>query len=76
MVVSLILGYNIIDYKLVKMKLYGVSLAVAALLGYVNALNVKAYSGTGDMAFEFNAADVYSQEGRFINAKGEPIVLS
>jgi hypothetical protein len=30
------------------MKFYGVSLAVAALLGYVDALNVKAYQGTGD----------------------------
>jgi hypothetical protein len=55
-----------------------ISLAVAALLGMVDALNIKAYQGIGDQAIaeNYNAAEAYSESNRYIDAKGQPIILS
>jgi hypothetical protein len=55
-----------------------ISLAVAALLGLVEGLNIKAYQGIGDqvIADNYNSAEVLSEANRFVNAKGEPIILA
>lgn len=55
-----------------------VSLAVCLLLGGSSALNIKLHTGTGDKAVSesFNAAEVMSQANRFINSKGEAIILA
>lgn len=58
------------------MKFIKVSLAALALLGYVDALNIKSYQGTGDQAIADAHVDAYSEAGRYINAKGEPIILN
>ena len=58
------------------MKFNKISFAALALLGYVDALNIKSYQGIGDQAIADANVDAYSEAGRFINAKGEPIILS
>jgi hypothetical protein len=69
--------YNIYFYnKLdkIKMKFTKISFAALALLGYVDALNIKAYQGIGDMAISESEANIEAH--RYINSKGEPINLS
>lgn len=54
------------------MKFNKVSLAALALLGYVDALNIKSYQGLGDKI----EADSNIEAHRYINSRGEPINLS
>jgi len=58
------------------MKFIQVSIATLALLGYIEALNIKSYQGMGDQALANANVDAYAEAGRYINAKGEPIILS
>lgn len=58
------------------MKLIKISLAALALLGYVDALNIKSYQGIGDQAVADANVNAYSEANRYINARGEPIILS
>jgi hypothetical protein len=58
------------------MKFIKISLAALALLGYVDALNIKSYQGIGDMAVADANVDAYSEANRYINSRGEPIILS
>ena len=55
-----------------------VSLAILALLGYVQAVNIKADIGMGEGTdlSELAGVDAYSEANRFYNAKGEAIILS
>ena len=57
------------------MKFIKVSLATLALLGHISALNIKAYQGLGDQISADSTVDANSEVGRFINSKGEPIIL-
>jgi hypothetical protein len=69
----IIFFYNKLDKN---MKFIKVSFATLALLGYVDALNIKSYQGIGDKIDNASNLDVFSEAHRYINAKGEPIVLA
>lgn len=58
------------------MKFTKVSLAALALLGYVDATNIKSYQGIGDKVEADANVNAYTEAHRYINSKGEPIILS
>lgn len=58
------------------MKFMKVSLPILALLGYVDALNIKSYQGIGDKVDADSNLEAFSEAHRYINAKGEPINLA
>ena len=58
------------------MKFMKVSLAVLALVGGIDAMNIRLQQGMGSDVKADTNADHRVEAGRFINSKGESIILA
>ena len=53
-----------------------ISLAVAALLGYVSAVHVKVNAGNGETLSSLASVDIMYEPNRFMVGDGQPIILA
>ena len=58
------------------MKFTKVSIAVAALLGYISAVHVKVNTGNGETLSSLASVDVMYEQNRFFGSDGKAIILA